>query len=74
VGVRVEADLSADRMNAKIRKAQLFKVPYMLVVGEKEVEAGAVALRRRDGSQQVLPVEEFVALVTDRIKTRSSEL
>jgi len=73
-GVRVEADLSADRMNAKIRKAQLFKVPYMLVVGEKEVSAGAVALRRRDGTQQVLPVEEFVALVTDRIKTRSSEL
>jgi threonyl-tRNA synthetase len=73
-GVRVEADLTADRMNAKIRKAQLFKVPYMLVVGEKEVSVGAVALRRRDGTQQVLPVEEFVALVTDRIKTRSSEL
>jgi threonyl-tRNA synthetase len=73
-GVRVEADLTADRMNAKIRKAQLFKVPYMLVVGEKEVGAAAVALRRRDGTQQVLPVEEFIALVTDRIKTRSAEL
>ena len=73
-GVRVEADLTADRMNAKIRKAQLFKVPYMLVVGEKEVSAAAVALRRRDGTQQVLAVEEFIALVTDRIKTRSAEL
>ncbi len=73
-GVRVEADLTADRMNAKIRKAQLFKVPYMLVVGEKEVSAGAVALRKRDGAQQVMPVDEFIALVTERIRTRSAEL
>ncbi len=72
--VRVEADLGSDRMNAKIRKAQLMKVPYMLVIGEREAEAGAVALRKRDGSQQVLPVEEFVAMVGERIRTRSAEL
>jgi threonyl-tRNA synthetase len=74
LGVRCEADLDSDRMNAKIRKAQLFKVPYMLVVGEKEVVAGAVALRKRDGTQQVLPVEEFITLVTERIASRSAEL
>jgi len=74
LGVRVEADLTPDRMNAKIRKAQLMKVPYMLVVGEKEMNAEAVALRKRDGSQQVMPVDEFVALVTERIRTRSAEL
>ncbi len=73
-GVRVEADLTPDRMNAKIRKAQLLKVPYMLVVGEKEVAAGAVALRKRDGSQQVMPVDEFIALIAGRIKSRSPEL
>jgi threonyl-tRNA synthetase len=72
--VRAEVDLGADRMNAKIRKAQMMKVPYMLVVGEREAEAQAVALRKRDGNQQVMPVEEFIALVTERIKTRSPQL
>jgi threonyl-tRNA synthetase len=74
LGIRAQADLDSDRMNAKIRKAQLFKVPYMLVVGEKEVQAGTVALRKRDGSQQTLPVEEFVALAQKRIEERSAEL
>jgi len=74
LGIRADADLDSDRMNAKIRKAQLFKVPYMAVMGEKEVQAGTVALRKRDGSQQVLPVDEFVALVQDRIQTRSADL
>ena len=51
-GIRVSADISAQRMNAKIRSAQLMKVPYMLVVGENEMKAGQVSLRVRDGSQQ----------------------
>jgi threonyl-tRNA synthetase len=50
-GVRASADLSAQRMNAKIRDAQLMKVPYMLVVGENEAKAGQVSLRVRDGSR-----------------------
>jgi threonyl-tRNA synthetase len=62
-------------MNAKIRSAQLMKVPYMLVVGDSEVSAGTVALRKRDGSRQNdVPLEEFAALVTQRIAARSSEL
>ena len=74
-GVRVQADLSAERMNAKIRSAQLMKVPYMLVVGDREMEAGTVALRRRDGSRQNgLSFGEFKATVTDRIAQRSAEL
>ena len=48
-GLRVEVDDRGDRMNAKIRDAQKQKVPYMLVVGDKEVEAGQVALRLRSG-------------------------
>ncbi len=59
--VRATADLDSDRMNAKIRKAQLLKIPYMLVVGEREAQAGAVALRKRDGTQQTLSADEFVA-------------
>ncbi len=73
--IRVQADLSSDRMNAKIRAAQLMKVPYMLIVGAKEMEAGRVSLRLRDGSQQNnLTLEEFIARVRDRIARRAPEL
>jgi threonyl-tRNA synthetase len=74
-GMRAEADLSNDRMNAKIRQAQLFKIPYMLVVGEREMEDGTVSLRKRDGTRQDgMPVEQFIQLVKDRIEKRSAEL
>lgn len=74
-GFRVEADLSNDRMNAKIRQAQLFKIPYMLVVGEREMSEGTVSLRKRDGTRQDgMPVDDFVRLVKDRIDKRSPEL
>ncbi len=74
-GIRAEADLGAERMNAKIRQAQLFKVPYMLVVGDREMAEGTVSLRKRDGSRaDGMPAGEFVALVRERIATRSREL
>ncbi len=74
-GMRVSADLSAQRMNAKIRDAQLMKVPYMLVVGENEASAGQVSLRVRDGSRaDNIPLAEFIARAKDRIGKRSSEL
>ena len=75
LGVRAEADLEGDRMQAKIRKAQIFKVPYMLVMGDREVQSGTVALRKRDGSQQNnLAIADFMELIKDRIATRSAEL
>jgi threonyl-tRNA synthetase len=74
-GVRAEADLSTDRMNAKIRAAQLMKVPYMLVVGDQEVSSETVSLRKRDGSRQDgMAAGEFSALVKERIRTRSRAL
>ncbi|HNT25990.1 MAG TPA: threonine--tRNA ligase [Anaerolineales bacterium] len=74
-GLRAEADLGADRMNAKIRQAQLFKVPYMLVVGDREMAENQVSLRKRDGSRaDGLPVSDFIALVKEKIATRSREL
>ncbi len=74
-GVRVSADVSAQRMNAKIRSAQLMKVPYMLVVGENEMKAGQVSLRVRDGSQQNnISLADFETRIKDRIAKRSSEL
>jgi threonyl-tRNA synthetase len=73
--IRAEADLSNDRMNAKIRQAQLFKIPYMLVVGGREMSEGTVSLRKRDGTRQDgMPVDQFIKLVEDRIKSRSPEL
>ena len=74
-GIRAHADVSAQRMNAKIRQAQLMKVPYMLVVGENEMNAGQVSLRVRDGSQQNnIPLAEFMARAKDRIARRATEL
>ena len=73
--IRAQADLGPDRMNAKIRQAQLMQVPYMLVVGDREIENSTVSLRKRDGSRQNgLPVEEFVTAVQERIATRSNQL
>ena len=60
-GFRVETDFSGDKLGAKIRRAQLEKIPYMLVCGDKEVEAGAVAARTRDGKQ--LPAMALDAFV-----------
>ena len=63
-GVRAKADLGSERMNAKIRNAQKMQVPYMLVVGDREVEDETVALRRRDNTRQNdLPVADFIASV-----------
>jgi threonyl-tRNA synthetase len=74
-GIRAHADISAQRMNAKIRQAQLMKVPYMLVVGDNEMKAEQVSLRVRDGSQQNnIPLGDFIARSKDRISRRAPEL
>ncbi len=74
-GVRAEADLSAERMNAKIRDAQLMKVPYMLVVGDQEMADNTVALRKRDGSRiSGMHFGAFLDFVTQQIAGRSSVL
>jgi len=73
--VRAEADLSSDHMKSKIKAAQLLKIPYMPVVGDKEVSEGTVSLRKRDGSQMNnLPAAEFIAMVKEKVASRSSEL
>ena len=62
-GFRVEVDTRSERMQAKIRDAQLQKIPYMLVAGDKEAEAGTVAVRLRSGEDlKARPVAEFIAL------------
>ncbi|HSL43857.1 MAG TPA: threonine--tRNA ligase [Anaerolineales bacterium] len=74
-GIRVELDERSERMNAKIRDAQKQKVPYMLVLGDHEMNDRQVSLRVRDGSQQNnIPLGEFVARAKDRIARRTPEL
>lgn len=70
VGIRTEVNLGNDRMNGKIKTAQLKKIPYMLVVGEKEAAANKVAVRFRDGRQQeLMSVDEFIAYVREKEAT-----
>ena len=71
MGVRVETDLRNEKIGYKIREAQMQKIPYMLVVGDREAEAGAVAVRTRAGVDMgAMPFEDFAAKVTQEIKNR----
>lgn len=72
--IRVEVDERSETMQAKIRDAQLQKIPYMLVVGGKEEEGNSVAVRTRKGENAgVLPVEEFIDKITQEITSKSQE-
>ncbi len=70
-GFRAKSDLSSDRMNAKIRKAQQMKIPYMLIIGEKEMENGTVSVRYRNGKQDNgLTYEEFASALKAKIDSK----
>lgn len=74
-GFRVEVDTRSERMNAKIRDAQLQKIPYMLVVGDKEAQAGAVAVRLRTNEDlKAMPLEDFSAMAKRLVESKSMEL
>ena len=71
MGVRVETDLRNEKIGYKIREAQMQKIPYMLVVGDREAEAGAVAVRTRAGVDMgAMPFEDFAAKIGEEIKNR----
>ena len=74
-GLRVEVDESNSRMNAKIRNAQLQKIPYMLVVGDREIENGTVAVRTRDNEDRgAIPLTEFKKLSLELVASKSLKL
>ncbi|MCD1655393.1 threonine--tRNA ligase [Treponema zuelzerae] len=73
-GIRVKADVDNDRMNAKIRKHQGFKIPYQLVVGQKEMDEKSVAVRFRSGEQKVMTLDSFVSYIEEKVSSRSIEL
>jgi threonyl-tRNA synthetase len=71
-GIRVEVDASDDRMQKKIRNAQLLKVPFMVIAGDDDVEAGAVSFRYRDGHQDNgVSVDDAVARIVEAVRTRA---
>lgn len=70
-GLRAEVDSRSERMNAKVRDAQLEKVPYMLVVGDQEAEAGQVAVRLRSGQNLgPRPLDDFLGLALEEIREK----
>ena len=71
-GVRVQIDDRNEKIGYKIREAQMEKVPYMLVLGDKEMEAGQVAVRRRDGEQSVVAADEFISTVCKDIEDKTA--
>jgi threonyl-tRNA synthetase len=71
-GLRVEVDDSDDRMQKKIRNAQLQKVPFMVIAGDQDVEAGAVSFRYRDGHQDNgVPIDEAIQRVAEAVASRT---
>jgi len=71
LGLRVEIDDSDDRMQKKIRNAQLQKVPFMVIAGDNDLEAGAVSFRYRDGHQENgVPIEEAISRVVAAVESR----
>ena len=73
-GLRVETDLRNEKIGFKIREAQMQKIPYMLIIGDKEVENGVVAVRsRKGGDLGTMPLADFKAKVVEEVKTRSRD-
>jgi threonyl-tRNA synthetase len=70
-GIRVEVDASDDRMQKKVRNAQLQKVPYMLIAGEEDMNSGAVSFRYRNGEQKNgIPIAQAIEEILETISTR----
>ena len=69
--VKVDVDTRSEKLGYKLREAQLEKIPYMLVIGDKEAEDGTVSVRKRaHGDQGVQPVADFIKLITEEIETK----
>ena len=74
-GLRADIDVRSERMNAKIRDAQLQKIPYMLVVGDKEAASAAVSVRLRTNVDlKSMPLAQFVTRSSEIVRTKSREL
>lgn len=74
-GIRVDIDSRDEKIGYRIREAQMQKVPYMLVIGDKEVESGKLSIRNRDtGEQEVMNIDEFKFRLKNNIESKSRTL
>jgi threonyl-tRNA synthetase len=70
-GYRVEVDFRNEKIGYKIRSAQLEKIPYMLVIGDKETEAGTVAVRTREGKDLgAMPLDAFLSMIGKEVEEK----
>jgi threonyl-tRNA synthetase len=75
VDLRVSVELGDERMNAKIRDCQTRKIPYMLVVGQRETDEGTVSVRQRDGKQlPAMKIADFINYALDKVQSKSPDL
>jgi threonyl-tRNA synthetase len=66
--IRIELNTSNETMQTKIRKSQLAKIPYMLIIGEKEIKTNSVSLRNRDGQELgLIRIDEFIDKLNSEI-------
>ena len=70
-GFRVSVDERNEKIGYKIREAQVEKIPYMLVLGDKEAEANTVAVRNRKGKQDVMALADFIAQLSEEVRTKA---
>ncbi len=71
-GLRIEVDLSDNRLNAKIRNAQKKKIPYMIILGEKEESSSTISIRRHTGEQtNIMEIETFISEIREKIREKS---
>jgi threonyl-tRNA synthetase len=72
-GIRATLDAGSSTLNYRIREGEMLKVPYMAVVGQREADAGTVAIRVRGAGnkQEIVPVQEFLTRVTEQIRARA---
>ena len=69
--IRLEIDDRSEKIGYKIREAQLEKVPYMLIAGDKDIENGVIAVRsRKDGDLGTMTIDEFINKICDEVKTK----
>ena len=73
-GFRVELDARNEKIGYKIREAQELKIPYMLILGDREIKSGDIAVRhRKDGDLGVMPIDQFIDRCRDEVKTKKMD-
>ena len=70
-GIRCEVDYRSEKIGYKIREAQLEKIPYMLVIGDKDIEAGTLSVRsRKEGDKGAFTLDDFTALILEKVESK----